>query len=89
MGRKESNQTKETKYESGFIHIFSKNFGCGQKILSATVFSDDYSIFATSTCTHTVQPPVLKTDYRFHAGKCIRRFGGIYAYCRYLKDRKW
>ena len=22
-------------------------------------------------------------------GKCIRRFGGIYAYCRYLKDRKW
>ena len=24
-----------------------------------------------------------------HTGKCIRRFGGIYAYCRYLIDRKW
>ena len=24
-----------------------------------------------------------------HTGKCICRFGGIYAYCRYLKDRKW
>ena len=24
-----------------------------------------------------------------HAGKCIRRFGGIYAYCRYFIDRKW
>ena len=25
----------------------------------------------------------------FHTGKCIRRFGGIYAYCRYSIDRKW
>ena len=24
-----------------------------------------------------------------HTGKCIRRFGGIYAYCRYFIDRKW
>ena len=24
-----------------------------------------------------------------HTGKCIRRFGGIYAYCRYIIDRKW
>ena len=24
-----------------------------------------------------------------HNGKCIRRFGGIYAYCRYFIDRKW
>ena len=24
-----------------------------------------------------------------HTGKCIRRFGGIYAYYRYFKDRKW
>ena len=22
-------------------------------------------------------------------GKCIRRFAGIYAYCRYFIDRKW
>ena len=26
---------------------------------------------------------------RDHTGKCIRRFGGIYAYCRYFIDRKW
>ena len=24
-----------------------------------------------------------------HTGKCIRGFGGIYAYCRYFIDRKW
>ena len=24
-----------------------------------------------------------------HTGKCIRRFGGIYAYCRHFIDRKW
>ena len=24
-----------------------------------------------------------------HTGKCICRFGGIYAYCRYFIDRKW
>ena len=24
-----------------------------------------------------------------HTGKCIRRLGGIYAYCWYLRDRKW
>ena len=23
-----------------------------------------------------------------HTGKCIRRFGGIYAYCRFLIDQK-
>ena len=27
--------------------------------------------------------------YCTHTGKCIRRFGGIYAYCRYFIDRKW
>ena len=26
---------------------------------------------------------------RYHTGKCIRRFGGIYTYCRYFIDRKW
>ena len=24
-----------------------------------------------------------------HTGKCIRRFGGIYAYCRYFINWKW
>ena len=27
--------------------------------------------------------------YWYHTGKCIRRFAGIYAYCRYFIDRKW
>ena len=27
--------------------------------------------------------------FRSHTGKCIRRFAGIYAYCRYFIDRKW
>ena len=26
---------------------------------------------------------------RSHTGKCIRRFGGIYAFCWYFIDRKW
>ena len=29
------------------------------------------------------------TDWPHHTGKCIRRFGGIYAHCRYFIDRKW
>ena len=31
----------------------------------------------------------LMTKYTHHTGKCIRRFAGIYAYCRYFIDRKW
>ena len=27
--------------------------------------------------------------HHLHTGKCIRPFGGIYAYCRYFIDRKW
>ena len=26
---------------------------------------------------------------RYHTGKCIRRFAGIYVYCRYFIDWKW
>ena len=28
-------------------------------------------------------------DKGHNTGKCIRRFAGIYAYCRYFIDRKW
>ena len=31
----------------------------------------------------------LHVLHLYHTGKCIRRFGGIYAYCRYFIDRKW
>ena len=38
---------------------------------------------------------LIKVDLVFlsengnHTGKCIRRFGGIYAYCRYFIHWKW
>ena len=37
---------------------------------------------------------VVQRDYaiyqgQVHTGRCIRRFAGIYAYCRYFIDRKW
>ena len=28
------------------------------------------------------------SDHCYHTGKSIRRFGGIYVYCRYFIDRK-
>ena len=30
-----------------------------------------------------------ETTLHYHTGKCIRRFGGIYAYCRYFIGRRW
>ena len=44
---------------------------------------------------HNSKNNILKLMIKFirlllnHTGKCIRRFGGIYAYCRYFIDRKW
>ena len=32
---------------------------------------------------------LLVLDSWDHMGKCICRFAGIYAYCRYFIDRKW
>ena len=32
---------------------------------------------------------ILMSLRYLHTGKCIRRFAGIYAYCRYFIDRKW
>ena len=33
--------------------------------------------------------PLPKKSDDIHTGKCIRRFAGIYAHCRYFIDRKW
>ena len=30
---------------------------------------------------------ITKSRFQHHTGKCIRRFAGIYAYCRYFIDR--
>ena len=32
---------------------------------------------------------IASMNKRYHTGKCIRRFGGIYACSRYFIDRKW
>ena len=46
----------------------------------------------SSESTHVKMPHCWKshvTAQLFHTGKCIRRFGGIYAYCRYFIGGKW
>ena len=32
---------------------------------------------------------IISSFRAYHTGKCLRRFGGIYAFCRYFIDRKW
>ena len=32
---------------------------------------------------------IITYDCNSHTGICIRRFDGIYAYCRYFIDRRW
>ena len=39
--------------------------------------------------TKIVRSKAIGVKYMYHTGKCIRRFGGIYAYWRYFIDRKW
>ena len=38
---------------------------------------------------HSGAMSIEKDKYLTHTGNCIRRFGGIYTYCRYFIDRKW
>ena len=50
--------------------------------------------FAVDTYNWQVYALLWNFDTRLllgknHTGKCIRRFGGIYANCRYFIDRKW
>ena len=49
-----------------------------------------------AACTEKIQdvdkgsgPSSIWRKQLYHTGKCIRRFAGIYAYCRYFIDRKW
>ena len=43
------------------------------------------------TCVNDkgIKTKSFRYSLNIHTGKCIRRFGGIYAYCRYFIDRKW
>ena len=45
----------------------------------------------SSSCPihHFFHEQYIDEDDHNHTGKCIRPFGGIYAYCRYFIDRKW
>ena len=55
--------------------------------------SDETSCFVAHQLNHGCLK-YKKKVYRlrvykgYHTGKCIRRFGGIYAHCRYFIDRK-
>ena len=44
------------------------------------------AVFSLSSVILLVLSKLL---YVLDTGKCIRRFAGIYAYCRYFIDRKW
>ena len=39
--------------------------------------------------SNVTESSICKSCATDRTGKCIRRFGGIYAYCRYFIDRKW
>ena len=51
-----------------------------QRLQSKEEGKDRWTRFSTELQKGIFQP---------HTGQCIRRFGGIYAYCRYFIDRKW
>ena len=63
--------------------------------LSASAFALKYVLCSSFALVHFWSLPtrsilVVQTNMDLlHTGKCIRRFGGIYAYCRYFIDRKW
>ena len=48
------------------------------------IISSNYDTVGQTSDKHHCPATVI-----IHTGKCIRRFGGFYAYCRYFLDRKW
>ena len=58
-------------------------------ILVTKNVSSTVAISPILACLTSVSSSKYISDQRSHTGKCIRRFGGIYAYCRYFIDRKW
>ena len=43
---------------------------------------------ADADASYEENTSIFDEVFKYHTGKCIRRFGGIYAYCRYFIDRK-
>ena len=61
-----------------------KPFTVSHILLECVVFSN-----VRNKYYHVNTIKQLFNDVPIHSGKCIRRFAGIYAYCRYFIDRKW
>ena len=73
-----------------FIGRINSTSVLNKKILIIIIFSILLSVKVKLSCSVGLS---MKKFYnlaaRYHTGKCIRRFGGIYAYCRCFIDRKW
>ena len=79
------NKVNSSDTEAPFLDL---NLSITNCIVSSKIYDkwDDFNF-------ETVNLPFLDGDVprspSYYTGKCIRRFGGIYAYCRYFIDRKW
>ena len=80
------------------MHAGLKPYSCGKCNKSFTLKSvltrhvrihTGYRPFKCSACGKSFFQKKDLAGHMLHAGKCICRFGGIYAYCRYFIDRKW
>ena len=66
--------------------FFQLNMVCDRAVLK----SNGQMAFFGGLLTGSLLTGMISDRYgQEHTGKCIRRFGGIYAYCRYFIDRKW
>ena len=65
-----------------------QNMKLAVHFLTSTEFlkQDDAALSLSEICT---EKACYILHVGIHTGKCIRRFGGIYAYCRFFIDRKW
>ena len=68
-------------------HALVANFSAARMSFNALLVNKILAKFRDLQYCLNAHPHSL--PIAFHAGKCIRRFDGIYAYCRYFIDRKW
>ena len=61
------------------------------KMLSATIhlLITIYCSILSKYIEDRLEGGQMDGKHENHTGKCIRRFGGLYAYCQYFIDRKW
>ena len=68
-----------------FVIVVFSDYAHLLLLLLDTMIFYNQSNVSVALRDHVEQCTVGET--RHHTGKCIRRFGGIYAYCRYFIDR--